>query len=52
MSGDRARMVRFEGTDTYVATQDLQFAVNAAITLEPAGGNPTPSGQMLLTRFP
>jgi hypothetical protein len=26
--------------------------VNAAITLEPAGGNPTPSGQMLLTRFP
>jgi len=26
--------------------------VGAAISLEPAGGNPTPSGQMLLTRFP
>jgi hypothetical protein len=26
--------------------------VGAAITLEPAGGRPTPSGQMLLTRFP
>ena len=26
--------------------------VGAAITVEPAGGNPTPSGQMLLTRFP
>ena len=25
---------RFEGTDTYVATQDLQVAVNAAIALE------------------
>src|SRR5437870_335492 len=29
-----ARMRRFEGTDTYVATQDLQVAVNAAIALE------------------
>ena len=27
-------MRRFEGTDTYVATQDLQVAVNAAIALE------------------
>ena len=27
-------MVRFEGTETYVATQDLQVAVNAAIALE------------------
>src|SRR5512140_3786198 len=27
-------MARFEGTDTYVATQDLMMAVNAAITLE------------------
>ena len=27
-------MRRFEGTDTYVATQDLQIAVNAAIALE------------------
>src|ERR671928_764295 len=27
-------MLRFEGTDTYVATQDLQVAVNAAIALE------------------
>src|SRR5919109_5530744 len=26
--------MRFEGTDTYVATQDLQLAVNAAIALE------------------
>ena len=26
--------MRFEGTDTYVATDDLQVAVNAAITLE------------------
>jgi hypothetical protein len=26
--------------------------VGAAITLEPAGGRPSPSGQMLLTRFP
>jgi MoxR-like ATPase len=26
--------MRFEGTDTYVATQDLMMAVNAAITLE------------------
>src|SRR5712692_5632229 len=29
-----AHMQRFEGTDTYVATQDLQVAVNAAIALE------------------
>src|SRR5882762_6772982 len=27
-------MQRFEGTDTYVATQDLQVAVNASIALE------------------
>ncbi len=27
-------MTRFEGTDTYVATDDLMMAVNAAITLE------------------
>ena len=27
-------MPRFEGTDSYVATQDLMMAVNAAITLE------------------
>ncbi len=27
-------MLRFEGTDTYVATADLQVAVNAAIALE------------------
>src|SRR5688500_8659645 len=27
-------MARFEGTDSYVATQDLMMAVNAAITLE------------------
>src|SRR5258707_10460462 len=27
-------MQRFEGTDTYIATQDLQVAVNAAIALE------------------
>ncbi len=27
-------MARFEGTDTYVATDDLMMAVNAAITLE------------------
>jgi len=27
-------MTRFEGTDTYVATEDLMMAVNAAITLE------------------
>src|SRR3982751_6548536 len=26
--------MRFEGTDTYVATEDLMMAVNAAITLE------------------
>jgi MoxR-like ATPase len=29
-----ADMLRFEGTDTYVATADLQVAVNAAIALE------------------
>jgi MoxR-like ATPase len=27
-------MQRFEGTDSYIATQDLQVAVNAAIALE------------------
>ncbi|HUK59695.1 MAG TPA: MoxR family ATPase [Stellaceae bacterium] len=27
-------MARFEGTDTYIATQDLRVAVNAAIALE------------------
>src|SRR5436189_5205657 len=27
-------MQRFEGTETYVATQDLQVAVNASIALE------------------
>ena len=27
-------MSRFEGTDSYVATQDLMMAVNAAVTLE------------------
>ena len=27
-------MQRFEGTDTYIATQDLQVAVNASIALE------------------
>ena len=26
--------MRFEGTDNYVATNDLMLAVNAAITLE------------------
>ena len=26
-------MQRFEGTDTYIATQDLQVAVNASIAL-------------------
>ena len=26
-------MSRFEGTDTYVATEDLMMAVNAAVTL-------------------
>jgi anti-sigma-K factor RskA len=26
--------------------------VGAAITIEPAGGRATPSGQMLMTRFP
>ena len=25
---------RFEGTDTYVATEDLKIAVNAAVSLE------------------
>src|ERR1700745_2136165 len=29
-----AGMQRFQGTDTYVATQDLRVAVNAAIALE------------------
>ncbi len=27
-------MSRFEGTDSYIATDDLMMAVNAAITLE------------------
>ena len=27
-------MSRFEGTENYVATQELMMAVNAAITLE------------------
>src|SRR5256885_14627778 len=31
---DGTGMQRFEGTDTYIATQDLQVAVNAAIALE------------------
>jgi MoxR-like ATPase len=31
---DSTGMQRFEGTDTYVATPDLQVAVNAAIALE------------------
>src|ERR671928_1290787 len=31
---DSTGMQRFEGTDSYVATQDLQVAVNAAIALE------------------
>src|SRR6202140_554077 len=31
---DGSFMQRFEGTETYVATQDLQVAVNAAIALE------------------
>ena len=26
--------MKFEGTDTYVATDDLQLAVNAAVTLQ------------------
>ena len=26
--------MKFEGTDTYVATDDLQMAVNAAVTLQ------------------
>ena len=26
--------MRFEGTDTYIATPDLMLAVNAAVTLE------------------
>ena len=26
--------MRFQGTDTYIATEDLQMAVNAAVTLE------------------
>src|SRR3954469_22296173 len=32
---DNSGMQRFEGTETYVATQDLQVAVNASIALEP-----------------
>src|SRR6202140_4615813 len=31
---DMVGMRRFDGTDTYVATQDLRVAVNAAIALE------------------
>src|SRR6266487_3303024 len=31
---DGTGMQRFEGTETYVATQDLQVAVNASIALE------------------
>jgi MoxR-like ATPase len=31
---EMANMLRFEGTDTYVATADLKMAVNAAIALE------------------
>jgi MoxR-like ATPase len=27
-------MLRFEGTDTYIATADLRIAVNAAVALE------------------
>jgi len=34
MTREAARMQRFEGTDSYVATQDLRVAVNAAIALE------------------
>jgi len=30
----KENIMRFEGTDTYVATQDLMLAVNAAITLQ------------------
>lgn len=33
-SGDGTGQSRFEGTDTFVATEDLRVAVNAAITLE------------------
>jgi MoxR-like ATPase len=32
--GMTAEMVRFEGTENYIATHDLMMAVNAAITLE------------------
>ncbi len=32
--GERPRAMRFTGTDTYVATEDLTVAVNAAIALE------------------
>jgi MoxR-like ATPase len=32
--GVTAEMVRFEGTENYIATHDLMMAVNAAITLE------------------
>jgi MoxR-like ATPase len=28
------RAMKFEGTETYIATHDLRLAVNAAITLE------------------
>jgi MoxR-like ATPase len=34
MSNSRMTTMRFEGTATYVATDDLRIAVNAAITLE------------------
>src|SRR5690606_27178091 len=30
----RISMTRFAGTDSYIATEDLKLAVNAAITLE------------------
>ena len=30
----RGGLMRFQGTDTYIATEDLQMAVNAAVTLE------------------
>src|SRR4030095_2130297 len=33
-SAGRIEMKRFEGTDTYIATDDLMMAVNAALTLE------------------
>jgi MoxR-like ATPase len=34
MNGKEGRMARFEGTESYVATEDLTVAVNAAIVLE------------------